>query len=540
MTIDRLLKKNNLTGWDIGRIMIADLLEIYKKQLNGDIEAKEGILSEKDKVTLIHGIETVEDSKKYGLFKYVHDFLTTIPMRIAYNQQLFENNSFKLHHILSLTKLAEEENTDRIYHTPLVVSPSQYEDIKASYQTEEKAKQYTPEELFFNELERLVDLYNRGEAPESFYNIIKAMESEPIDNKRIIENFYTVAPKYSTGEGGYYQTKDGKRQEEVDPVLWFELLNFGEIEFIQENQLKEEFLKVWLLPINSDEICYRDCIKGFYYSGCTGDTKTFTEFKQDYPAIYDYVWAILLKAIPALKECTGAKLFKPCITGEELYSKDILNYRYKIDSEVNKRGYRSIAVLQHPLYTTHSNDTNYSYTAPSSILFDVYRAEKLLDQQDTIESLIKQMGDALTEINCTNVLLEILANRVDLPDIYNLLKTDTTNYTNTIYYMNERLKELIEWDIVRNGTEPIITDRDYKNHTDTKREPIAQDELRAIVSSIFPLIDYRLYEPSQNIIDSASRSFDFEKFYGKANGVIETLIAQTKNGSNKANEKGGL
>lgn len=539
MTIDRLLKKNNLTGWDIGRIMIADLLELYKKQLNGDREAKEGILSEKDKTTLVHGIETVEDSKQYGLFKYVHDFLTTIPMRIAYNQQLFENNSFKLHHILSLTHLAEEENTSRIYHTPLVVSPSQYEELKASYQAEEKAREYTPEQLFFNELERLVDLYNRGEAPESFYNIIKAMENEPIDNKRVIDTFYTVAPKYTIGEGGYYQTKDGKREEEVDPVLWFELLNYGEVEFIQENQLKEEFLKVWLLPINSDSACYNKCLRGFYYSGCTGDTKTFTEFKKDYPTIYDYVWAILLKAIPALKECTGAKLFKPIITGEELYNKDLLSYRYKIDSKVNKEGYRSIAVLQHPLYNTFDSDNNYSYTAPSSLLFDVYRAEKLIDQQETIESLISQMGDALTEINCTNALLKILSDKVDLPDIYSLLSTDITNYTNTIYYMNERIEELVKYEITRNGTEPIIIDTDYKTMTDTKREPIPQDQLRAIVKNILPLINYRLYEPSQDIIASASRGFSFEKFYGTANGVIDTLIAQTNAGNNVAN-KGGV
>lgn len=533
MTIDRLLKKNNLTGYDIGRIMIADLLELYKKQMNGEPEAKEGVLDLKERTMLVNGIETQEDSRQYNRFKYVHDFLTSIPMQISYNQQLVEHYLFKYFHIIDLTHLAEMENQDRIYHTPLVVSPKVYEELKTSYQAEEKAKEYTPELLFFNELERLVDLYNRGEAPESFYNIIKAMESEPIDNKRIIENFYTVAPKYNYGEGDYYQTKDGRRKDaDIDGVEFFELLNIGEVEFIQENQLKEEFLKVWLLPINSDEICYRDCIKGFYYSGCTGDTKTFTEFKQDYPTIYDYVWAILLKAIPALKGCTGAKLFKPCITGEELYNNDLLSYRYKIDSEVKKKGYRDIAILESEAY----KESNYCQQAPISTLFSVYRAEKLVDSADVLELCFANIMNGLTELYSINALLEILAKQTDLPDIYNLLKTDTSNYENTIYSINDMIGELCDYGIDRNGTEPLIIDRDYENHQDNERARVPQETLRSIAKKALRRIDYKQAQPSQALIDATIRSFKIEEFYGKGNNTLGMLANSVKAGRNKREE----
>lgn len=533
MTIDRLLKKNNLTGYDIGRIMIADLLELYKKQMNGEPEADKGILDLKERTMLVNGIETQEDSRQYNRFKYVHDFLTSIPMQIAYNQQVVEHYLFKYFHLIDLTHLAEMENQDRIYHTPLVVSPRVYEELKASYQDEEKKKEYTPEELFFNELERLVALYNRGEAPESFYNIIKAMELEPIDNKRVIDTFYTVAPKYFNDEGGYYQTTDGRRKDiDIDGVEFFELLNIGEVEFIQENQLKRDFLKVWLLPINSDIACYDKCLRGFYYSGCTGDTKTFTEFKQDYPTIYDYVWDILLKAIPALKGCTGAKLFKPIITGEELYNNDLLSYRYKIDSRVKKAGYRDIAILENEAY----KESSYCKQAPSSTLFNVYRAEKLIDSVDSIELCRVNAINSLTELYCINALLEILAKQTDLPDIYNLLKTDTSNYENTIYSINDMIGELCDYGIERNGTEPIIIDRDYENHKDNERARVPQETLRSIAKKALKRIDYKEAQPSQALIDTTTRQFKIEEFYGKGNGTLNTLVAGVKAGKNKRGE----
>ena len=75
-----------------------EALELYKKQMNGEPEAKEGVLDLKERTMLVNGIETQEDSRQYNRFKYVHDFLTSIPMQISYNQQLVEHYLFKYFH----------------------------------------------------------------------------------------------------------------------------------------------------------------------------------------------------------------------------------------------------------------------------------------------------------------------------------------------------------------------------------------------------------------------------------------------------------
>ena len=96
--IDTLLKKSKgkLTGDEVGRLMIADLIECYKHALTGG-DVNTGIFTEKEKTDLVNALEGKENIARYNKYRYLNDFLTRFPTLNALQEQIFDNYYFRLY-----------------------------------------------------------------------------------------------------------------------------------------------------------------------------------------------------------------------------------------------------------------------------------------------------------------------------------------------------------------------------------------------------------------------------------------------------------
>ncbi len=173
-----------------------------------------------------------------------------------------------------------------------------------------------------------------------------------------------------------------------------------------------------------------------HYSGATApDTKTkkaqLSEFKADYPELYQALSAQICEAIPSLKGLKPSQLFKGVITWGELATLGFIDYREKIqpsDQEIAQAymerqdetwgdftGCVSIAIVQHPLHSQIGKGGDYSAREYGSLEgLDALDEKGKEDVAGTRESLMKP---ALRWIYAFNVLTSILGNVFDVKEL---------------------------------------------------------------------------------------------------------------------------
>ncbi|MCL2485868.1 MAG: hypothetical protein FWF32_07440 [Endomicrobia bacterium] len=127
--IKKLLNKENCTGRDIGRIMLIDLVNAYKNALYG---RKIKLLSVEDKIKLINKFDKEEDNIEYTKFKYIHEFIVTVPMRYALARNIAETSFWKLHYFLNaaFTTKKTEEKFQLNNFNPRIVTQAEYEQME--------------------------------------------------------------------------------------------------------------------------------------------------------------------------------------------------------------------------------------------------------------------------------------------------------------------------------------------------------------------------------------------------------------------------
>jgi len=115
-----------MTGDDVGRLLIADLVTLYKNALRG---TKNSLLSGSETTRLVNSLEKTDDIRAYNEYKYLHDFVVTVPMRFLLAQSLAEVAFERLCHALETTCAAEEVNRAR-QREPVIVTQTEYLKMK--------------------------------------------------------------------------------------------------------------------------------------------------------------------------------------------------------------------------------------------------------------------------------------------------------------------------------------------------------------------------------------------------------------------------
>ena len=253
--VDTLLKKGKgkLTGDEVGRLMIADLIECYKQAFHGG-DANSGLFTDKEKTELVNAVEGREEIARYNKFRYLNDFLTRFPALSLANEQMFENYYFRLYSLLRQVHAAENEYFFDKFR-PLIVTEERYKELVEQELEQKKSWSYTPESLFFDRLKAIIEDYKAGKRTGINAELDK-LKTQPIKRARI-RKFY-----WESGANGHYETQDGKTEKQVNPAIWQDLLAADELVFVDEREAPEDATAF-------DVLEYADC---FYYSEETDST----------------------------------------------------------------------------------------------------------------------------------------------------------------------------------------------------------------------------------------------------------------------------
>jgi hypothetical protein len=473
--ITQLLKKSKgkLTGDEVGRLMIADLVEAYKHALTGG-DVNKGILSDKEKSELVKGLEGSHNITRYNKYRYLNDFLTRFPTLNALQEQIFDNYYFRLYSLLKNAENAEQEYWFD-HFTPLIVTEEKYKELTAEQNAHDREATYSAIDIFMEYLLDLISKYENGKRVKIRKEIDKT-KSQPITNKRIKTNYY------EKGENGHYETKEGETENQVNPVVWQELISAHELVFIDEREAPDDITAYEIL---------QDALG--YYS----PEEILTEFKADYPAIFSYIWDEMIKepVLEPITEMTPEELINTSfITGLELANAGILDFKQRI-----KEGYRAsdisycgVAVLKCGLYNTET-------ATLGRMPHYHFLSEHLLEggTKEVIENYIAALQNCLIELYSYNTALEIIRDVLGIDGL-------------EIFYSNmERRKDQIEilndmfagfYELNRDGRTP---------------DEMLTEELRTELKELLKPISINDYKPSEEIIEQLKANFSLDALEGK-------------------------
>ncbi len=496
--INQIIKSGKLTGEEVGRLMIKDMIALYEEALKdraileGRKEAK-GILTYAQRTALVNGLNTKEDILTYNEYKGLHDYLNKVPAVFDVYQLDAEATFWRLYHLLREFKHAEEEN-NRLKWQPKIMTQKQYDELKKKDFEEKMTYTTSVEALILDALEYYIELYNKGEKTP-FNKYFNKAKKEPLTNPRIKANYW------AKGEGGYCVLPDGRSSRDMSKEEWQEevmkhhkkigtdeIPTIAEITFVEDLTAPEDATKWNVL----------EYAQGFYYSQETDSKETLGEFKADYPELYNELINKLasMKGLSFLKATPEAEYFnEDLISWKDLYNNKVLNYPDIVDSfNMDKCG-GGIAVLQpHVCYPTKDIDEQGYYKTPEPYWRKHYMAEAILEG-DWIEFIVKataKLEYGIKECFVIKEAVNLLSEYIEIPEINILL--GEVNLIDKVIMIND-LMEILPHEIQRYGI--IEGER-------------PAEELKEELKNILKPIDLKNLKPSKEATKKAKRIIDLK------------------------------
>lgn len=239
---DKLLKKKSWTGKEVGKLLIASMLNDIKQL--GQKE-KTLLFSQSDFEKIESSITSDRDYITYGVYR---DLYTAIIDSFNRGQSLYQQFYNGFHRLLF--ELRETQNTDtaqaNMDRTPLIMTDSQYKRLKAKAVKTLSGYKESFCSLMFDCLYSFLGAkksYAKKEAP-AIWKAIEATKKIPATGNRFL-------PLYNATYGnGYYSLPDGRRSDQMTREEW-------------ENILQEEFFKNHKLFINGETATAKETIKEY-------------------------------------------------------------------------------------------------------------------------------------------------------------------------------------------------------------------------------------------------------------------------------------
>lgn len=430
--IEHILKKTQITGEEIGRLMIKDLIVQYENILQG----KDGeLLADNEKDILVDKLNTREDIMIYNEFKYIHDFVVSIPIRYELSKAVLERDFWKLYYLLRAVENSEYYERQFLHRMPHIVTQSQYDRMKEEHikcVTQDHC--YSMEMLFFSALtDALYKYSHRKKTP--FKHLIDATKKQSIKNKRLKTNYWIAKTKgyYKYSDGTTSKDKKNKKfcKDDIEQQIYncFSIGNENTIEDIiksLEKQKENDRLKAmyesgeWIADdIVSENDNMFDVLKSareFYYTLETEGQYSFLDMKTDFPEIYDAIIDFLknYEGLSFLAQIPESKYLEYKIPVEKLLHVDFLGIdeTLSIFNPSNNNNYfgGGVAILQDTGITTptHNIDKNGDFITYHSLHFEQNKAEVLLgDKSNYIRELIHNIKRCYSELYSYSTFLAI-------------------------------------------------------------------------------------------------------------------------------------
>lgn len=239
---DKLLKKKSWTGKEVGKLLIASMLNDIKQL--GQKE-KTLLFSQSDFEKIESSITSDKDYITYGVYR---DLYTSIIDSFNRGQSLYQQFYNGFHRLLF--ELRETQNTDtaqaNMDRTPLIMTDSQYKRLKEKAVKTLSGYKESFCSLIFGCLNSFLgseESYTKKEAP-AIWEALEATKKIPATGNRFL-------PLYNaTYRNGYYSLPDGRRSDQMTSEEW-------------DKTLQEEFLKNHKLFINGEPATAKETIKEY-------------------------------------------------------------------------------------------------------------------------------------------------------------------------------------------------------------------------------------------------------------------------------------
>jgi len=236
--LKNLLKKKGWTGEEVGKLLIASMLNDIKQQGQQD---KEPLFSQSDFEQMESSLTSDRDYLTYGVYRDLYSSIIDSFNRGQGLYQQFYNGFSRLYLMLREVQIAD--NVQKAYDdTPLIMTKSQYKRLKAKAVQTLRGRKESYYSLLFYILEKFLDAGD--EAPEPIRTAIEATKEIPAEK-------ITFSRSYNEQMGlGYYSLPDGRRSDQMTSEEW-------------QKVLEEEFLRTHKLTINGDPASTEETIREY-------------------------------------------------------------------------------------------------------------------------------------------------------------------------------------------------------------------------------------------------------------------------------------
>lgn len=221
LNIDRVLKKKGWTGEELGRLELANTLNMFSQSLQG-IQEPVPIVSKADFRKMLDTITDPIEGRIYNGYISIHEwFSTAYTYAIANEQQAYLNFNELM---TTITNAITAESVYKyVSELPLIMTEKQYKQTVEQRTEEILAKDGETAFNLFNLLVEALDYYIRQLQKEPR----KANPLKPLKKKLEAEKVTDplILTKYNKVMGyGYLETPDGKRSDKLSSEEWAKAL----------------------------------------------------------------------------------------------------------------------------------------------------------------------------------------------------------------------------------------------------------------------------------------------------------------------------
>lgn len=242
-SIKSLLGKKGWTGEEVGKALIASLLNDIKNQGR----EYEPLFTQADFDKMESSLSTDRDFLAYGVYRDIYSSLVDTYNRASGLCQQFYNGYYRyLMHLKDA--MTADEALQEVENYPLIMTAEQY--TRLQKETLERKKMFGESyyTLLFSLLEDFLNALDNGEAdkvPADIRQAIEATKTEPAKGHALYSSYNELM-----GEG-YYTLPDGRRSDKMTTEEW-------------QEALKEFYLKSHSLTIDGKQASPEETLK--YYN----------------------------------------------------------------------------------------------------------------------------------------------------------------------------------------------------------------------------------------------------------------------------------
>lgn len=221
LNIDRLLKKKGWTGEELGRLELANTLNMFSQSLQG-IQEPVPIVSKADFRKMLDTITDPIEGRIYNGYISIHEWFSTAYTYATANEQQAHLNFNEL--MTTITNAITAESVYKyVSELPLIMTEKQYKQTVEQRTEEILAKDGETAFNLFNLLVEALDYYIRQLQKEPrkanpLKPLKKKLEAEKVTDPLILTKYNKVM------EYGYLETPDGKRSDKLSSEEWAKAL----------------------------------------------------------------------------------------------------------------------------------------------------------------------------------------------------------------------------------------------------------------------------------------------------------------------------